>query len=250
MLLTVDTPFLYFKAKTRSNLITRRVNYLTSLKISYKPTPTVDTQLVWRIFINFYQIFFNQYQPYFKVHSLFKPFFLFNLKGTTVCINYLKLYKRWVVTYNLILNLFVKQINPLVFTTKVFRKEATAFNWSNYIWDYTFFKTTAPYFFLQDTVYGNTTNTTFSLLAEHHHLLSVVTNSTYHEKNLKFLKKFNAYTIGLVPVNSSPWLLSYPILIGTNELVTEYYFLTLLSFLKQYSQLLQFDSYLNLWRLV
>jgi len=203
---------------------------------------------MWRTFINFYQSFFNQHLPFFKPHGFFKPFFLFNLRGQVVCLNYSKLYKRWAVTYKLLLNFFYKQLNPLLFATKVFRMEVTAFNWAGSAWDYTFFKRVAPYFFLQDTVYGSTTNTTFTLLSETHSLLSIVTNSTYHEKNLKFLKKFNSYSVGLVSVNKSPWLLSYPILAGTNELVTEYYFLVLLSFLKQFTQTLYFNEFLNLWK--
>lgn len=248
--MATSTTFLSFRVDPRSPLSVKSISKPTLPNASQRYSHQTDTRLVWRIFVNFYQKLFNQHQPYFKVHGFFKPFFLFNLGGRTVCLNYSKLYKRWVVTYKLILNLFFKKLNPLLFTTKVFRKEVTAFNWSNHPWDYAFFKKTTPHFFLQDTVYGNTTNMTFFLLAENHHLLSVVTNSTYHEKNLKFLKKFNAYTLGLVAVNNSPWLLSYPILTGTNELVTEYYFITLLSFLKQYTQSLYFDEYLNLWKFI
>ena len=148
------------------------------------------------------------------------------------------------------MSVFYKQLHPLLFATKIFRSEVTAFNWNDFTWNYNFFKRASPYFFLQDTAYGNTTNSIFVLLSEQRSLLSIVTNSTYHEKNLKFLKKFNAYTIGLIPLTSSPWLVSYPILVGPNEVITEYYFLTLISFIKQFTQHLQFNEFLALWKLI
>merc|ERR1711937_539058 len=120
--------FLNFRAKSRSPLLVKSISQPVPYKVRPEHGQQFNNQLVWRTFVNFYQKFFNQNQPYFKVHGFFKPFFLFNLRGNAVCLNYSKLYKRWVVTYKLILNPFFKKLNPLIFTTKVFRKEVTAFN--------------------------------------------------------------------------------------------------------------------------
>lgn len=222
---------------------------VTSLRpVSNKPKKIrVDNQLLWQLFRSLYQTLLNQHLPYFRPQGIFKAFFFYNNRGGAVCLNYLKLYKRWIVTYKLLLNIFFKQLEPFIFTTKIFRNEAIAFNWNSRAWEYTLFKRVSPYFFLQDTVYGNSTNLVFHSLSEKYQLLSFVTNSDYHEKNLKFLKKFNAYTIGVTPLNAHPWIVSYPILTGTNELVTEYYFLSLLSFLKQFSQTLYYQELLSLW---
>ena len=206
--------------------------------------------IVWQLFLNLYQNSFSSSLPFFKPQGFFKAFFFFNFKDQPVCINYSKLYKRWVNTFNLLFNLFYYNSFPLIFSSKIFRSEVLSFNWSLKTWEYSFFKRVAPYFFLEDTCHGESTQKTYHCLAQHTNLFSFVTNVTYHEKNLQFLKKFNAYTIGVVSINTTPWLLSYPIIVGTNELLAEYYFLSFLSFLRQYVSIIHYNELLMLWKLI
>ena len=167
-----------------------------------------------------------------------------------MCLNQAKLYHRWTNTYLLLLNLFIKQTQPLLFMTKTFRTEVKAFNWSLGNWDYLLFKKTAPYFFLKDTHHGHFTNQIFSELEKKFTLFSFVTDIKYHEKNLHFLKRAGSYTIGVTPFNTDPWVVSYPIPVGAGTVLVEYFFLTLLSFIKQYSEVIQYNHISFLWKLL
>lgn len=144
----------------------------------------------------------------------------------------------------------MRQLKPLLFMTKTFRSEVRAFNWSLTTWDYTLFKRVAPYFTLQETQHGHVTNHIFTELSKRRQLFSFITDIKYHEKNAHFLKRFGGYTIGVTPLNMSPWAVSYPIPVGAGTVLVEYFFLSLLSFIQQYSEVLHYNELVLLWKLL
>lgn len=230
-----------------------KVKYSQSTKFRVKaPQKVTDSELnhTWYLFKVYQQAFLNNPLPDFAPHPHFRPFFIFDRGKKPLYLNYKKTYSRWVNTYNLLLNLFLKQLKPLMFMTKSFRSEVRAFNWSATTWDYTFFKRVTPYFCLQETQHGHVTNYIFNELIKNNSLFSIITDIKYHEKNTHFLKRFGGYTIGVTPLNTSPWLVSYPIIVGAGTVLVEYFFLSLISFIRQYAEVIHYNELVFLWKLL
>jgi len=201
----------------------------------------------WSLFLVYFQFMDNRRTNFFRPHANFKNMFLFDSSKTSIFFNYGRLYMRWMHTYNLLLNIFFRQLKPLLFSTKMFRKEVTAFNWSLDVLDNSLFKRAAPYFFLKDCKYGNENRHVFSELERDGLNVSFVTDVKYHEKNVFFLKRFNSYTIGIIPFNMDPWLVSYCIPIATNNIIIEFFFFKLLSFIRQFVALQHYTQTRQLW---
>jgi len=230
-----------------------KVNYKKSTKTLIKSPskkPLVFANHTWQLFKIYKQAFLSNPLPFFAPHPQFRPFFIFDTGKKPLHLNYNKAYARWVNTYNLLLSLFVKQLKPLMFMTKSFRSEVRAFNWSLTTWDYTFFKRVSPYFCLQETQHGHVTNHLFTELVKNNSLFSFITDIKYHEKNTQFLKRFGGYTIGVTPLNTSPWAVSYPIPVGAGTVLVEYFFLSLLTFIRQYAEVTHYNELLFLWKLL
>ena len=211
-----------------------------------KPLPKVSHS--WSFFEVLIQICGHQNLPYFSIHSSLKSFFFFQTSHQYYTLNVSKFYARWTTTYKLLLNIFYFNIDMLVFSTKVFRTEATAFNWALTRWDYTLFKQVTPYFFLKDMKHGHTSLDVLSIFSENAATVTLITDFQYHEKNSQFLKRLGNYVVSVVPWNFNPWVVNYPIIGGTGGLIIEYFYLTLLSFFRQYSQLIRYSEILSLWR--
>jgi len=204
----------------------------------------------WDLFWVYQQTLLNSSLSYFAPHPNFRPFFIFDRSKRSINLNHTKTYYRWINTYNLLLSLFMKQIKPLMFMTKTFKSEVKAFNWSCNSWDYNLFRRVSPYFFLKDARYGHDTNHIFTELEKYQPLFSFVTDIKYHEKSIYFLKRFGGFTIGATPLNMNPWVVSYPIPVGAGSVLVEYFFLSLLSFIRQYTEVSYFNELLLLWKLL
>lgn len=256
---------LYFEtySQLKNWLLTPKYLYISNAKLRLnwsrhnavspqllKKTKTFSKNHLWELFWTYQQTCANSFLPFFNPHPGFYPFFIFDHSKKAVCLNHNKLYHRWVNTYVLLLNLFIKQSRPLLFMTKTFRTEVKAFNWSLGNWDYALFKKTSPYFFLKDTHHGHFTNQIFAELEKKYPLFSFITDVKYHDKNLQFLKRAGGYTIGVTPFNTDPWVVSYPIPVGAGTVLVEYFFLTLLSFIRQYAEVIQYNHVSFLWKLL
>lgn len=177
------------------------------------------------------------------LNSNYKTLFigLFN-KNSYPYINTTKLFQIWTQTYTLLFNLFFNQTQVLLFSTKILQKEAYAFNWSRDVKTYLLFKYSIPFFFLKNPSYGLETDIGFSKLATLGLEVSFITDVRYHYRTVNFLKKYNIYTIGLVPYNISPWTLHYPIPISVNNIFLQYFFIKYLFFLKTETNLCYYNT--------
>lgn len=202
----------------------------------------------WEFFETLLQFCGHQCKPYFKLHGNLKSFFFFQTNSQYYTLNVSKFYARWVTTYKLLLNLFYFEITMMVFSTKVFRTEAAAFNWTLTKWDYTLFKKVSPYFFLKDIQHGHTSLNLLTILTDYTPSTTLLTDFHYHETNSQFLKRLGNYVIGVIPWNFNPWVVNYPLIGGTGSLVLEYFYLTLISFFKQYTELLRYQELISLWK--
>ena len=181
------------------------------------------------------------------IHGHFRSLFLGSQnKHGYPYINVSKLLHRWIHTHTLLYNLFYNQTPIIVFSSKVLQKEAYAVNWDGNSTTYNLFKYSIPCFFLKNHPFGLETNIAFSRLADFDLECVFITDLRYHYRSVAFLKKHGMYTIGLVPYNTSPWSLHYPIPVAVSTIFIQYFFIKLLFYLRNSAF---FDYYKQLIKL-
>jgi hypothetical protein len=201
----------------------------------------------YNLFLLYFQQTTNHSSSFFKPHTYFKQFFIISNFDKSPVLNVSKFYSKWTNTYNLLTNLFFLKTSLLIFSNKIFKNETISFNWSRNLLSYNLFKYSSPIFFLKDTKYGVTSTLIFKRLEQKKLNVSFLTDIKYHEKNLYYLKRFHIYTIGLVPYNLNPWVVSYSIPTSLNSLWNQYFFINFLSLLSQSSEKTNFNEFKNLW---
>jgi len=153
--------------------------------------------------------------------------------NTIPLINIDKLFNKWINSYHFLLNIFFNKLNIFLFSNKIFKNEIVSFNWSLNLLDYKLFKYSNPYFYLKDTKLGVSSSVIFKRFEKNGLNIAFILDLKQHEKNIIFLKKINLYTIGLVPYNMNPWLVSYSFPIHSNSTFIQYFFIKTLLFFKQ-----------------
>jgi len=159
--------------------------------------------------------------------------FISQTLSTTPLINIDMLFTKWKNSYNFLLNIFFNKLNIFLFSNKIFKNEVISFNWSLNLLDYKLFKHSTPYFYMRDTKFGVSSTTIFKRFEKNGLNAAFVLDLKQHEKNVTFLKTINMYTIGLVPYNMNPWLVSYSFPVATNNIFIQYFFIKTLLFFKQ-----------------
>lgn len=184
----------------------------------------------------------------FVVHTAFRDMFIVNSDYRALSFASIpKLVSRWRNTHHLLLNLFYAQIPILAFTHKALRDEALAFNWSCHRLSYSVFKYAAPYFFLKNTPHGDMVYFVFRRLDKERLNTAFVSDVHYHRSTTFHLKKSNFYTFGAVPATLNPWVVQYPIMVGSCTLFTQYFFLKLLIHFRGEAERLIFAQWLDIW---
>jgi hypothetical protein len=144
-------------------------------------------------------------------------------------------FARWVDSYNLLFNLFYADVQVQAFSNKLFIEESLVFNWSQSFMDYKVFKFTQPFFIFKDLPHGAYIhNTLFDILLQRLDIALVV-DLKNHMKLLGYIQRYSLYSVGLIPVNYSPWKVSYPIPSFSDSNLSQYYFLRWLFFVKSHA---------------
>lgn len=235
----------------------RQLNWKYSTKPVYHMTATETTKTFWKktsqnvdLFLLYLQFSNASQTPNFKIHAYYRPLFLAEAtkwSKWSPFLNVTKMYSKWKHSYNLLLNLFFEEAKLLVFSHKILKTETLAFNWSVHLLSFNLFKYSAPYFFLKEFDYGDAATTTFKRLARQNLQIACISDIKYHEKTLFYLKNNGVYTIGFVSYNTSPWAVEYAIPSGSSSLFTQYFFLKLLSYIRQQAKLYKFNQLKTLW---
>lgn len=213
-------------------------------------TSSISTKLPSRIIQIFYATFHftNSSQSRdFNPHPAFRLLFVKGIKGNPSIMSLDYYFKRWKHTYLLFYNLFFAHNALPTFGSRVFKTEILALNWSFNLLTYKLFKYAAPFFIFEDESYG------FSPLL----ILRKWRRSTINYLfllELKIFKKFQHFfkrlsfvIIGLVPMNLNPWLVSYPIPAFSDSRFIQYYFLKLITFIRQNAMVLKFQQKHMIW---
>jgi len=224
----------YYKQKTHFNNTTvSKHSFVTSSNYS--------------LFLLYVQQTTNHSSSFLQPHAYFKAFFLTTTLNSSPVLNISKLYLKWINTYNLLINLFFFKTSLLLFSNKTLKNETLGFNWSQNLLSYKLFKYTSPIFFLKDSKYGVTPTLIFKRFEQKSLSTAFLTDVKYHEKNLYYLKRFHIYTIGLVPYNLNPWMVSYSIPTSINSVFIQFFFIQFLSLLSQSNETRTFNKCKNLW---
>ena len=132
-----------------------------------------------------------------------------------------------------IYNLCYYKATILAFTSKIFLKETSAFNWSFFNFEYDLFYYIKPYFTMKNIPYGEDTFTLQHVLKQKRIYNALVVDIPYHQKTIPFLKNIDLFLIGLTPFNMNPWLVHYAIPCGSTNLFTQYFLLKLVIFIRK-----------------
>ena len=117
-------------------------------------------------------------------------------------------------------------------SNKFFIEEALVFNWNYNLRNYKLFKYIQPFFTFKDTPHGGYVHSAvFNVLLQKLDL-TIIVDIRNHKKLMGYLQKYGLFSVGLVPVNYSPWVVSYPVPTFSDSPVMQYYFLRLLFFIK------------------
>lgn len=204
---------------------------------------TINTKTNTKLFFLYLAFANGVGDPITHINSNFKPFFLGTLtKHTAPYINVNKLMHMWIHTHTLLANLFYNQTIFLTFSNKILQKEAYSVNWVNDTKTYSLFKYSIPLFFLKNHPFGLETNLAFNRLADLGLECAFISDFRYHYRTVAFLKKYQIYTLGIVPYNLNPWTLHYPIPVSVNSIFTQYFFIKILFYLQNEAKTQYFNN--------
>ena len=232
----------------------RKLSWKYTPKLNYNMTVNDASRPFWKktsknfdLFLLYLQFSNTSQTSTFKIHAYYRPLFISEYNSLSPYLNIKKFYAKWNHAYNFLLNLFFEEAKLLMFSHKVLKTETLAFNWSFNLLSFNLFKYTAPYFFLKEFDYGDSSTITFKRLARQQLQIACISDIKYHEKTLFYLKSNGVYTIGFVSYNSSPWSVEYAIPSATSSLFTQFFFIKLLSYIRQQGKLYKFNHMKSLW---
>lgn len=229
-----------------------RYNSKFALPASKKLTAAVNPSFTKTFDKSLFELYlhFTQMNPsaFFKPHGAFLTYFIVNSNGAATFVNVSKTYSRWVNFINLIKNIFTNNINTFLFSTSAFRQECIAFNWTEKCLEYELFKRSTPYFFKKDIQFGTDSITIFNRFERSGLSTVFLTDSQYHWKNLYYLKRVGIYTISATPINSNPWNVHFSLPVGSNNLISQYFFIKLITMFKHEVKLNAYQSLKKLWQ--
>lgn len=190
---------------------------------------------------------FLSYNSFFARAGFFNFFFFKNSKGAPYLINVNKVMARWSDFFNLMLNLYLNNLAPLLYSSPFFKVETLSLNWTLNLWDINSWKLTYPHFIFKTNYFSQKTGFFYKKLREWGYTLYIVSDCIYHYKNMYFFRKNGFYTIGLLSLNINPWLVTYPVIASSNSYLNQIFFLQALIYSQKKAFLLQFFFFKKLW---
>ncbi len=253
--------------KNSSNYIFKNSpNYTTYL---LKPTPNLNLNLKWKensIYKNtltkqlnlkdtntnylflLYLKFANGDGNNLYIHADYRYMFMCNdTIHLSPYIDIYKFHKKWIHSYNLLINLFFADTQLFAFSSKLLKEETLSFNWSFNLLSYTVFKRASPYFFLKDCNHGSVSTDIYRILSQTGLTAAFISDTKYQKRTLFYLRINGIHTIGLVPYTISPWIVNYAIPAASNTLFTQYFFIKLLTYIRQQAECYKFNTLKNIW---
>ena len=183
----------------------------------------------------------------YKIHSSVKNFFLSYEKLTTTIYSMTYLYSKWKNFYFLLYHLLYYKIPILTFGTTLLQREILALNfqWKQLILRYWFL--IRPYFFVKKHTIVDYRKQVFSILKLNQFNIALVLDINYHKHTLYFLKKFNFFTLGAVPLTNNLFVVDFALPINSLNIYSQLFFIRLFINIKKNILYNQFLLYKKLW---
>jgi hypothetical protein len=162
-------------------------------------------------------------------------------------VNYRNFFSRWFVSYDFLTNLTYFQVDKLLLTSPFFKQESLAVNWNIVSWEVELWKYFSNFFLSQTPTYDQKVGYFFSRLYDRDVTFAVVSDCSYHRKNIFFLKKNHYLTAGLLTLNDDPLLLDYPILSFYDNFLVQSLFLKFLIFIEKQTLFYKYGLLKKLW---
>ena len=229
---------------------------LTDRNTRFTSLPNVNTKLnfnsqekMWFLFLQNWAIFRPKTNLIYNTNREFRLLFLSDSshKRHGSLISAKRYFSRWLDSYNFLFNLFYVNSQIQLLSTKVFLEEALIFNWQYNFRNYKLFKFVQPFFTFKDLPHGSYIHTAVLDIFLQKLDLLIITDLRNHYTLLGYLQKYSLFSVGLVPINYSPWTVSYPIPTFSDSPLMQYYFLRLLFYLKSSASLHKHKQSFSNW---
>lgn len=217
-------------------------NYpLTALNI---PIKYRNRNSQWSLFLHNWETFRPKSTLIYSTNREFRLMFLSASAGkvTGNLISAKRYFSRWLDSYNLLFNLFYSESQFQLFSNKLFIEESLVFNWNYSYRNYKLFKHLQPFFMFKDAPHGGYIHSAMQNLLAERLDAAIIVDLQNHKRILTYIQKYNLFSLGLVPHNYTPWVVSYPIPSFADSPITQYYFLRLLFYIRSSAQVARYSN--------
>nr|QCU82637.1 ribosomal protein S2 [Pseudourostyla cristata] len=240
----------YFKIKTNLNKFNYALNNAeTPIFININKTNVKNNSLLY-FFKKFFNFFFSFSTHFFNKNYVFnsnyKLLYTYQI-NKHIYVNANKHFIYWMNAFLFIYNIFYYNINFLMFSSKIFKKETLSFNWINYNFSIDMWLKTFLFFTLKTNKFDIKTNFFYKNLKQYRIGTLIISDCLYHFKNLHYFNKYKFFLIGLVTTRINPWLVSYPIPIFINSYFSQFFFFRILFISYNYANKTKYNFYKQLW---
>ena len=201
--------------------------------------------------LRLYQIFsslaFSKPFLYSKIHSVYRLLFNTINPNELVYVDAGKAFSQWSSTQSLLVNLFYYNIRVVSFTGKLLIDEVLSLNW----------KLTTPHLFshsnFDKSIFFSPADTgpiyswNYLRLSKFKIENAFIFDLGFHKRTVFFLRRRKFFTFSIVAATQSPWLVDHPIPVLSSTLLTQYYFLKLVTYAFSRGQNLYFTNCKLLW---
>lgn len=158
-----------------------------------------------------------------------------------------QMFNRWVDAHNFMFNLFYVQSIGQLLSNKFFIEESMMFNWHLSLKYYKLYKYIQPFFIFKDLPHGGYLHSNMVLFLKQKLDYMLIVDMNNHKTLITNLKRYHFYLIGAVPINYSPWLVSYPVPLAGDSLLNQLFFLKWLFSIKLSANAAKFMFYRKLY---
>ena len=168
-------------------------------------------------------------------------------KSAVSIISARRYFARWVDSYNLLFNIFYTDASIQMMSNRLFIEESLVFNWQYNSRNYKIFKYTQPYFMFKDFTHGGfVRSAVFSIFLQNIDL-GIIVDMNNHKIFRCHLQRYSLYTVGLVPINYSPWKVSYPVPAFSDSQLSQFYFIKWLFFIRGRAKNHKYLNLIGVW---
>lgn len=245
-----NNKFLNLRTKTtlkEKSKLTNKINFVfkkfdSKLITNFSSSANIDF---------FFNAFFLMNKiPLEPQYSLHHNFYLFGASKTRtriICIEPRKFFKKWKEISLLLANLCYFNHLPLIYSSSFFKRETIALNWHLGKFNITTWRHIYPLFLTKTTSYNRKIDFIFEKFKQLKISFALINDCEHHYKLLYYFNFYNWYTIGLVPNNINPWLVSFALPVLQSNFFMQFFFLKFFVLIRKTVSFQKFNFQRDLW---